>query len=262
VTKFFKSVSYAAGFYGRDFESLIDFAGNHGVPAVQLIPDQFPNLYSELDASRMVRLRHRLKENNVRASLHNVFYDINICSLVPEVQQFALKVTEKVARLANGLGAHLVTVHPGYMYPGWRYDPIQNASFWGSAKMAIESLNSLGEKYGITFLLENGSYCLSSRLSERRQDFHLGIDINELGSLLVFGGSNMAICMDYGKLLASGVDPLAFASNFLGSIRQVQVSTIAQYYDSQLILSNSAIDEIEVVFEGKDQDDLTEFLKA
>ncbi len=255
-----KSISYAAGFYRRTFEEFIEFAGTSGFSGVQFIPDQAPNLYSEFDEGRTHSIKERLSALGLSVSVHNVFYDINLCSLVPDVADFSRTITRKVLEFSQAVGAGTLTVHPGYMYPGWRNDPLQNKEFWRSAESNLSELAELGSEFNVQILLENGSYCLSAREYGRKSEFHLGIDIAELAKLLELGGSEMGVCMDIGKLRASGVNPKEFVDTFSEVIREVQVSSSDDFDFVRRLEEVSHDSAVNVVFEGRDEAERDSFL--
>lgn len=249
-------LSYAAGFYTKSFEDFLDFAAQCGVDGVQLIPDQHPNLYSDMPRQRVLRLREKLERSALTVSLHNVFYDINICSLVPEVHNFSIEVTEKVVKLCVDLGARELVVHPGYIYPGWKNDALQNERFWDAAETSIGDLVRICAACDVRLLLENGSYTLSSRTSLVKHDFHLGISPKELGRLLGFAGGYGRICFDVGKARASNIPPKEFFDAFGSSIVQAQISSFADFIELERLVSSDQGDALVVVFEGRSNEEL------
>src|SRR5687767_7880739 len=88
------ALSYAA-YYGHVFEEFVEMAVQAGAAAVEFIPDQTPNLLTELTVDRRAALRKRLATAGVIPVVHSVFYDINLVSVVPDVQDFALQVIAK-----------------------------------------------------------------------------------------------------------------------------------------------------------------------
>ena len=104
------SLSYAYA-YTSEFEVFVRDAAAHGFRGVQLIPDLHPNLPHEFDHERRTHLAALIRTNRMRHSLHNVFYDINLVSLVPQVRE---------------LGAR----HAGYGVKDEDYETVCSALLW------------------------------------------------------------------------------------------------------------------------------------
>jgi sugar phosphate isomerase/epimerase len=218
-------LSYAAGFYGKSFEEFAQFAGESSIKRIHFIPDQFPNLYSSFQESRISDLKNLKSKFDLDISLHNVFYDINPLSLVPSVAEFALQVTKDVALLGQNLGSQSLTIHPGYIYPGWSADPSQRKRFEGEIGEKIRILvDSVGE-LGLQCRFENGSYCLTSLLSERRTPFHYGVFAEDLRKV-VESHTDARVCLDIGKVFASNLTIKEFIEKFQERIKEVQFSDI------------------------------------
>ncbi len=247
------SLSYAAGFYTLPFETLCEYAAKHNYYGVQLIPDQSPNLYFEINSARAKKINTILKENGLTASLHNVFYDINLTSLIPDVQHNSINITKKVIRLSKKLGAKHLTVHPGYIYPGWRSDPKQETRYWEAAKKGISEIVGYAEKQKIKLLFENGSYHLTSKNSPKSIAFHIGIDIEEFRRILDFGCGKIGVCFDIGKARASGIKFEDFIIEFGNDIEQVQFSSIESLEEFSETSKKNGLDleKIDFVYEGK-----------
>jgi sugar phosphate isomerase/epimerase len=245
-------LSYASA-YGTTFESFLETAHDIGFRSVQLTPDQTPNLCSELSTDRITRIRERARTLDVTIHLHNVFYDINPASLVPPVRELALQVTREVFALGAALNARTVTVHPGYMFPGWRRNPLQAELFWRDAVRAFADLASIADAFGVPLLLENGSYHLTTAAMTGTIPLHLGIRPDELTRIVQLCGPGTGIVLDIGKSIHSGVDPMVFATMMGDRIRQIQVSTFSRHGESAkaVITALSAGGaEIGVVCEG------------
>ncbi|MBK8545460.1 MAG: sugar phosphate isomerase/epimerase [Caulobacteraceae bacterium] len=125
-------LSYATD-YGASFEDFVRSAAVRGYDSVQLIPDQTPNLYSDFEKQRTSDLAALIADSGLSCSLHNVFYDINLFSLVPAVQETAFEITAKCVDLSAALGARYAVLHTGYMFGGWRSDKTQAEKFWRNA---------------------------------------------------------------------------------------------------------------------------------
>lgn len=242
------TLSYA-GFYGHSFEDFISIADSLKFRRIQLIPDQTPNLISEFDDNRVRSLVERLRKFGISASVHNIFYDINICSLVPEVQTFSLGITEEVAKFARAIGANNLTVHPGYMFPGWRNNSVQSERFWAAAALGMYKLAQIGNIYDLCIGIENGSYHVSSKTSEKRTPLHIGITVEEMERLLGFSDDRVGLCLDIAKAIASGEEPGKFVERLGSRLVQVQVSS-----DANLAVANDLLigldHQPELVFEG------------
>ena len=250
--RLFTSLSYASS-YGSTFEDFVVAAGRKGFTAVQLIPDQTPNLYSDFSRSRAEELGRIVAELGIEVSVHNVFYDINLLSVVPDVRNAAFDVTRKVLEFASSLGSRRLTVHPGYMFGGWRRDPLQARHFWEEASNSLRRLNELAVDYSFDISMENGSYYVCTAFGEGRTPLHLGITPVEIGQLLALGGRNLSLCLDVNKALRSGHAIEDFLEVASGRISQVQISTAGKYLDAVRTVLTSLCRgdrDIEVVLEG------------
>jgi sugar phosphate isomerase/epimerase len=224
-----KTACSYAGSYGQTFEAFVCGIDRNVFAGVELIPDQSPNLYSDMDTARLSAIKAELRRKNLTALVHNVFYDINLVSLIPEVQAFALSVTEKVMRIAKQLDAPAITVHPGYMFPGWRTNPSQTERFWASAETAMTKLGDLGRRYGVRPLLENGSYHVTTASGALPKPLHVGVTADELGKLVDFGRSDVGVCLDFNKMIVSKQPLDTFLRRVGPAIEQTQVSSTLDY---------------------------------
>lgn len=213
-----------AGSYGKTFEEFIDSIDDLHISGVQLIPDQSPNLFSELNIGRISKIREALNRRKLQCSVHNIFYDINIVSLVPEVQRFALELTHRIAIISSQLGASSLTVHPGYMFPGWRVDAAQTKRFWEAAHRGMTELSNIAHETGVPILLENGSYHVTTSTGRNPRPLHAGISPVELESL--FGSTDLMWCFDFNKAISTEHNIEDFLATSGERIRLVQVSNI------------------------------------
>jgi len=225
------ALSYA-GFYGHTFEDFLGKAQQIGFRVVELIPDQFPNLYDDFNDTRISELKSMAADFGISFTIHNVFYDINLLSLVPAVRTHSFAITESVTRFAIKLGALSLTVHPGYMFPGWRRDPSQRDRFWTEARKSLIRLGGLASELPI--LIENVSYHLCTRLSDGKSPLHVGIDPAELRQLVDLSGEKLGICLDIGKARHSGHSIEEFFGDRPELIKQIQASSVREHFDSVL----------------------------
>jgi len=240
------TLSYA-GFYGATFEEFIDIAQCLGFGAVQLIPDQTPNLLSELDEGRVDELRKKLASAKLGVSVHSVFYDVNLVSVVPEVQAATLKIVESCVALCDALGGSGVTVHPGYMFPGWRSTQWQSDVFWESAKRGMMAIDDICARYKSNIFIENGSYFVSDRSTIKKTPLHIGITVEELERLLEGTSSSVGLCLDIGKALVSGIDLFELVEKMSQRVGQVQIGGAASI---QIVRELNLPRNPEIVFEG------------
>jgi len=196
------AVSYA-GYYGYSFEEFVEAAVRACATAVELIPDQGPNLLAELTPERRSALRTRLRGAGVTPVVHSVFYDINLVSVVPDVQELALRVIARCGEFARDIGAREVVVHPGYRFPGWRSSEFQRRNADDAARRGVEKLSALADKLDVDMFLENGSYFVTDREKSTTKPLHYGIFLDEIDLLLEFASSRVGICLDYGKAKVS-----------------------------------------------------------
>lgn len=219
------SLSYATA-YGVSFEDFVERAVRQGFSDVQFIPDQEPNLYSTFDARRIDALLCLRSKHGLQYRVHNVFYDINLLSLVPAVREAAFRITKDVMAFAKAILADTVTVHPGYMFPGWRRDPVQATLFWARAKDSVLRLAEMSADLGLNTLIENGSYYVCTSEGSGRRPLHVGVDPDELWRLVDGAGGGLGVCLDVNKALHSGHPLSAFLERLGPSIRELQVSSV------------------------------------
>lgn len=235
------SLSYAAH-YGTRFEEFIVTATAEGFDGVQLIPDQSPNLIHSLTTERRDSITALLQRHDISSSVHNVFYDINPVSVVPEVRSCALSISEDVFRFAADINAESVTIHPGYMFPGWRTSEAQTKAFWDNARVAIRQLANLASDYDVTPLFENGSYHLTTRSGTERTPLHIAIDPNGLEKILTFAGEQAGVSLDIGKVYYSDHLLSDFTDRLGDRIGELQLSSLAVANRSEDFLEKYIVD--------------------
>jgi sugar phosphate isomerase/epimerase len=219
------ALSYAS-YYGHTFEEFLVTARDQGFAAVQVIPDQAPNLYSDFSSQRRRILRAFAEESGIALHLHNVFYDINIVSMVPAVRRLALDITRDIFALGEDCGALSVTVHPGYMFGGWRRDQVQRDRFWQLAAESLAELGAIASASGLDLLLENGSYYLTTAAGlPAPTPLHLGILPDELLRVAALAGKGARVTLDINKAVRSGLPFHQFLEVLRGRIGQFQIST-------------------------------------
>lgn len=246
------ALSYAVA-YGTTFEEFLLRAHDLGFTEVQLIPDQEPNLYSQFEGDRLRRLIDLKASLSMTIYMHNVFYDINPVSLVPDVRSTAFDITSRVMKLSCALGAENVTIHPGYMFGGWRRDEVQRNRFWRAASDALQRLADLSDTYNIPILLENGSYFLCTASGPGRTPLHLGITPEEVRELLDLSQNRIRLCLDINKAIRSEHPVSEFLATCGAAIGQLQVSTAPKYASEIreiLLFLSQHRDSISVVLEG------------
>jgi sugar phosphate isomerase/epimerase len=199
------ALSYA-GFYGQSFEAFVEEAARLGFRSVEFIPDQSPNLLAQLTPARRRDLASLLKQNGIVPTVHSIFYDINLVSVVPEIQQFSLSMIRRCGELCVELGGTEMTVHPGYQFPGWRSSQWQREIFLTSMRNGIELLSTMCRDLAVTAFLENGSYFLTTRFAENRIPLHYGAFLDELELISKYCGGHVGFCLDLGKAVASGLN--------------------------------------------------------
>jgi sugar phosphate isomerase/epimerase len=214
-----------AGYHGDTFEEFV-MKQPRQIQGVQLIPDQKPNLYSDFSEARATGLSDLLDQCGLDCHLHNVFYDINIVSLVPDVQLAALAISKRVFDLASKISAGSVTIHPGYMFPGWRNAPVQQARFWEAAEVGLKCIADISKVSGVPALIENGSYRVTTASRSVSSPLHVGITPEELKRLLELTNGEIGLSFDFNKAIDSQI-PISKFLNSVGTfIEQVQVSEL------------------------------------
>ena len=231
VRNFEPALSYA-GSYQLTFEEFLRLASELGFGHVQIIPDQEPNLYSDIAGKRLKELCELRESLGLDIHVHNVFYDINFVSLIPAVRKLAFDITTKVLEICSHLSARTLTVHPGYMFPGWRKHKTQSDRFWEVVGHSLIDLADLSETYGIPVLLENGSYYLSTADGPQRTPLHVGISPEEMSYLVRLSQDRLGISLDVNKAIHSGYPAMEFVTKLGSSIKQVQLSTVGPYFET------------------------------
>lgn len=244
------ALSYAVA-YGATFEDFISKAYDNGFREVQLIPDQEPNLYTDLSGDRLRQILELKDSLGMTFHVHNVFYDINPVSLVPAVRQAAFDITRQVLETSRSMQAKSVTVHPGYMFAGWRRDEVQRSRFWRYAEDAMIQLADLAAEFDMPVLIENGSYYLCTASGPHRTPLHLGISPQEVRHLIELSGNRLKVALDINKAIRSGYPIPEFINELSGFIWQLQLSTATSYIaEISQVLSLLDQRSIAVVLEG------------
>ena len=218
-------LSYA-GYYGLTFERFMEEAHRLGYRAVELIPDQTPNLLGELTAERRSGLASLSRELGIVPYVHSIFYDLNPVSVVPEVRDHSMAVIRRCAELCLELGGHTITAHPGYQFPGWSSSDWQASVFLDAVGKAREALSDLADSLPVNLFLENGSYFLTTKESDHRRPLHYGVAIDELERLLAGASPRVGLCLDIGKAAASKLDPAAMIRSADGHPIRFQVGSV------------------------------------
>ena len=228
-------LSYSAG-YLQTFEEFVEFAYQEGFVGVELIPDLTPNLPEQLDDERIKTLIRLKSEYNLRYTVHNIFMDINLTSLVPRVRQLAFDLTQAILVFAKRIGAEAVVIHPGYRFTPWRTKLKQVELFEKVQSDTYLRLAEKSAKIGIPIFIENGSYYLSARYDERKP-LHIGITADELLSIAKIPTSlPFGICLDIGKIYFSSArcsikGVIDYIERVLPLLHEVQLSTFNGYQE-------------------------------
>tara|TARA_B100000508_G_scaffold60333_1_gene47229 strand:- start:269000 stop:269812 length:813 start_codon:yes stop_codon:yes gene_type:complete len=213
--------------YGSRFEDFIVAAAEQEFSAVQLIPDQTPNLIVEFDSERRSSLRALAESLGVELHVHSVYYDINYTSLVPEVRDSSKAVVRSVIDLAKDIGGRSVTIHTGYMFGGWRSQEQQTKNYWRNAEPSMRELGDYAASRQMPLLIENGSYYLTSATGQHRTPLHIGVSPEELRAVVEMFGKAARISLDLNKARVSGFGVDEHLSANADIIDQVQVSSEA-----------------------------------
>lgn len=250
-------------YYGSRFEDFVEEASALKFQGIEFIPDLTPNLLSELGKDRTRAIAERLRELKLQPTVHSVFYDINLVSVVPEVAELALDIVRASVEFALSIGAREVTVHPGYQFPGWRSSEFQRAVFAGSVRRAMGALVQLAKEYDVQLFLENGSYFVTDKRLMAGKPLHFGVDREEIDLMMEQGGSNLGICLDFGKANVSNLDVSALVAQYRNIPFRFQVGSVASL---KALFSTPEIAGVlknlgQITYEGK-RNDSAEFLTA
>lgn len=127
-------------------------------------------------------------------SIHGVFgFHLDPSSDDPEHVEHCLKVYESEGRLASDLGGPMVVVHPSAWNPGMRVMPLAeveatSAVRWPRADVFMRRLAEIGERLGVTYLIENQPF-----------NCPLGHDCAEMARrVLAVQSPRLRMCLDTG----------------------------------------------------------------
>lgn len=218
-------ISYS-NYYGMKFENFISKILPYDFKAVQLIPDQDPNLYNNFSSNRIDKLLDLKYENELQYSIHNVFYDINLLSLVPDVKENSFKITKKVIEFAKRIEAKNLTLHLGYIFPGWQKDKYQNKNYWINAEEVVHRIIELSEKYEINILFENGSYHLCTKKGRKKIPFHIAISPAEINRIFQLSNDKINLCFDFNKALSTDHTMKSFLEIISHKVSEIQISDL------------------------------------
>jgi len=101
--------------YERDIKDAVDLACRHGFSSVQIetaMPQFFPERYS-IGARKEIRSYAR--DRNITLKVHAPGEDFSLLTLHAKVQKAVIGRLKEVIDFACGVGAELVTIHPGWV---------------------------------------------------------------------------------------------------------------------------------------------------
>jgi len=156
-------------------EEIVRFAAENGIYSIEFWIDHL-QLFENSSKKYYEGIREDLGKYGVRATVHSISWDINLCSFSKDVRDFSLKEVIKSIDIAEIIGADLIVVHPGRM----SFERSGKESF---LKMLVEVFSEIYKhtwKKGIKLCIENMEP-LKKELLVTWQDFHdfcsrIGID--------------------------------------------------------------------------------------
>jgi sugar phosphate isomerase/epimerase len=160
-----------------------------------------PQIFSEFGAWEIVAehrhhlskirgyLREYLGSHQVELRVHAPLSDINIASFSDRVREASLSDVLETIRMAGGLGAKCVTVHPGLVSPSSSLDQDRVRAL---VRESLLKVSKASEEHGVPVAIENMP----------RIRWLIFRDPDEL--LKVIEGTGLGICFDAGHANTSG----------------------------------------------------------
>lgn len=97
-------------------------------------------------------LREFLKSHPLSLQVHAPLSDINIASFSEKVREASITEVVDAVRMAAGLGAQMVTFHPGHLSPVATLDPERLRTL---TQDAVKKIARAGREHGVPLALEN-----------------------------------------------------------------------------------------------------------
>lgn len=140
----------------RDLDELLGAVVGLGLGYLELKCEPALFYPRELSRAKRVELRKIFQDHGIRPTLHASFYDINLASLNPLIQEASAQQLLECIHLAHDLGAEIVVVHPGEL-PGDYPAELLPRAREGSIASLKEALG-LAEGLDVTLALENKAW--------------------------------------------------------------------------------------------------------
>ena len=168
-------------------------------------------------------LREYLSSHDVELQVHAPLSDINISSFSEKVREASVADVIDTVRMAAGLGAKVVTFHPGHLSPVAQLDPKRVVRL---TKEAVRRIARAGSEHGIPLAMEN--------MPKMRMMTFPGPD--EL--LECIDGTEVGVCLDIGHAHTTGTVEafLPLAARF----RNIHIHDNNGVWDEHLVLATGS----------------------
>lgn len=143
----------------KDFNMVLEAANQF--PMVQYVefrgehPFCFPGITAQEDFRYYKSI---MEKSRLKSTLHTTMYDINLATLNPWIKDANVACYKKYIEIAEFLGAEIIVVHGGIIYPEFAHSPLKENFRELAEKHLGESLWELaeyGQPRGVKIALEN-----------------------------------------------------------------------------------------------------------
>lgn len=191
-----------------DVYAAVKAIGDAGLEYVELW-GELPHAYPGCVDRR--RLRDVLSAYDMAVSTHAPFTDLNPAAPDPQVRRAVQKVLEGFVEFSAGLGATMVTVHPGSVHNALLVEDAASSSVATIEKM----VKAAGGVLSVN--IENQAKGTS------RYHYPLGSSLKSLKGLLA-RVEGAKCTLDTGHAYASGLDPMSMSRRLGGRVAEVHLS--------------------------------------
>lgn len=206
-------------FLGMDVYSAVEAVGGAGIDYLELWGEH-PHAYPGWVDER--RLRDTLSAFDLTVSVHAPFTDLNPASPDPRVRGAIQDVLERFVEFSVGLGASMVTVHPGSVH--------NELLVGGSSKSSVETIRKMARAAGgrLSINVENQTRSGSK--------YHYPLASTPDSLLALLSEVDGAKCtLDVGHAHASGQDFLDLAGRLGRRMAEVHLSDNFGENDDHLV---------------------------
>ena len=164
-------------------------------------------------------LKEFLASNRLKLQVHAPLSDINIASFSEKVREASITEVVETVKMAAGLGAEMVTFHPGHLSPVAHLDPGRIRALTVDA---VKRIARAGKDGGVPLAMENMP-------KTRMTAFHGPADL-----LQCVEGTDVGLCLDVGHANTTGdLDDYLAASD---RVRNIHIHDNNGDWDDHLVL--------------------------